>query len=620
MKMNSKSILSALVVTLMSLSAFSALGSAENFTPSAASETYIGSYALDLGSSGLVTNISYVSSATSTLLVNNLLVNGSSTLNIGAGGGSTPAQTGLSKLSILNATMYSQPQMSALAVVTFSNITGTLPYIVQKPQMKLDFNNSIKEVPLGGNSTFEGPFGDYINQTLLLNVDENFSLFKIDNSVFNGYFFTNGNFTLSNSDKTISIQGNNNRISLDGTAFSILVSGLVRSENLSQILNDYQYLHQNYPKFTYNSTTGAVSGQYVNFIFNQNAGKITNFVSNEPTLAPIFTSITTSGDGSIGTPLMMPYVTTGQVLLYGSLFFYASNTYIYSVHNNPTIQTSILVNNGTVQMVLDSSLSVTSVPRAHGMPSGNNFNGYGFNMTDYQNQGLGLGNSIYGGENNLMISSNNIRGFISITGGDFTYSSATHTITVSTSDFAQISFVMPPGMRDLTGGVFNTFQYAYQHGKIAGQYSLDYLNGTPLNYSYLYNYSLDLNFLGSSPGHVHFKASSQSHSGANIAFFINNKFLNATNGINVYVDGKQINSTNSLANLVNDSGNGMYYAAFAVQNGYMIILHVGNFSTHDIVISGVSSSAALIPSWAIVGIVVAAVVIIGATLYFRMRR
>ncbi|MCL4329746.1 MAG: hypothetical protein M1533_01935 [Candidatus Thermoplasmatota archaeon] len=101
---------------------FPHLTQGENFTLPVANETYLGSNSLDLGSPGLVTNTSYVSSGTSTFPVNNPPKNSSAILNICAGVAQTPLQMGMGKLSIPNATLYSQPQIRALAAVVIEVI------------------------------------------------------------------------------------------------------------------------------------------------------------------------------------------------------------------------------------------------------------------------------------------------------------------------------------------------------------------------------------------------------------------------------------------------------------------------------------------------------------------
>lgn len=620
--MNSKIVLSMALALLMigGAASMSTNVLAQN-SPSAGDPT-LGAYTFNLSPEGLVSDITYVNDSASTLLVKSVFVSGSSTLNISASGTQVATQAGLEKVPILNATMYTQSQLSGLGFVTYSNITGAYPPTVIHPNITFNLNNSVTQVPLTANSSLDGPFGDYLTQDLLLQLDENWSLYKIDNSVYDGYFFTNGIVTLSNSNTTAFVQGQANRLSLNNVDFSILVAGFISSGNLLNLMNHYMYQHQNYHKFTYNPATGLVSGQYVSFTFNDNTGAITNLVSKLPGNAQLFSSIVSSGNGNMGTSFMLPYLPLDQVQLFGSIFFYANNTYVYGIHNNPSLQMNMLLHNGSMEFTLPSTMNVTPVTLPYGS-NGLNLTPLHYDVNHYYLYGLGTENLVAAGGYSLMLSDTNVKAFFTVTGGQASYDSSAHTITVTSSNLSMINFVMPPGLNDVGASNFNALQYAYQHGKIAGQFSCDYLNGTPLNYSFLYNNSLDFNFLGTSPGQVHFQASSGLSQGTNIAFYVNKTYLNSTNNVYLYVDGQAATQVSSMNGVLNSTSSTPAYMVVSMQNGYMIVLHMPHFSTHDITISAYSTSPGggpLIPAWGIAVIAVVVVAAIGIIVYYAVIR
>lgn len=618
--MNSKMVLSITLGLLMLAGTASLATASATVTNIPASNAKIGAYSYDLSSEGLVSNLIFTENQNSTLLVNTLYVNGSSDLNISAAGNRAATQAGLDKAQINNATVYTQDQLNAIAFVSYSNITGTSPKIVSSPNMTFQMSNTLSEVSLVPDSNFTGPFGDYLTQDLQLKMDQNWSLFRVDNSLFNGYFFTNGNASLSNSNKTIHIEGINNRLSLNGTPFSILVAGLISGGDLVHIMNAYMYQHQNFKQFTYNPVTGLVSGQYISFTFNSHTGAITNLVSKLTNSSQIFTSITSSGNGNMGTSFLMPYLPLNQVELFGSIFLFANSTYVYGIHNNPTLQMGMLLDNGTMQFELPTSMSVTQLARPYGSNHGMNLTPFAYDAGQYSEYGLGTTYQVMAGSTSMMIYSNDVKAFITVTGGNATYNASTHMIDVTSSGMAMINFVMPPGLNNLSNGNFQDLMYAYQHGNLAGQISCDYLNGTPLNYSFLYNNSLDFKFLGESPGQVHFQASSGLSQGTNLAFYVNKTYLNSSSNVYLYVNGVAAAKSGNINSVLNSTGNTPTYAFIATQNGYMILLHVPHFTTYNITISGESAGPSGIPAWEIAVIAGSAVVVVGIIVYAMLRR
>lgn len=620
--MNSRIVLSITLGLLMiggsaSIGAYSNVGS----IPASASLS-IGTYSYNLSSEGLVSDIVYSTAENSTLLVHSVFINGSSTLNISASGNRAAIHAGLDATPIQNGTLYYQAQQSALVFVTYSNISGSAPHTVISPAMTFNLNNSLEQLTLTPVSDLSGPFGDYLEQDLLLQMDQNWSLYRVDNTVYNGYFFTNGNSSLSNSNTTIDVAGISNRVSLNGTAFSILVSGFISSGDFVHLMNTYVYQHQNYHKFTYNPSTGLVSGQYLNFTFNDSTGAITNLVSRLPVPTQVFSSIMASGNGSLGSPFLMPFLPLNQVELFGSIFFYADSSFIYGIHNNPSLQMNMLLDNGSMLFTLPAGMNVTALPTPYGQNLGFNLTPLKYDPAEYQDYGLGVTNQVMSGSWTYLIYGGDVRGFLTVSGGNATYNATAGTIEVAANGTALINFVMPPGLSVINSAAFQELRYAYEHGKVAGQISCDYLNGTPLNYSFLYNNSLNFTFLGDSPGQVHFQASSGMSQGTNLAFFVNKTYLNSTGNVYLYINGNEVNRSASLDTVLNSTAGSPSYYALSTSEGYMILLHIPHFSAYNITISGESTTGGgqPVPAWVMPAIVGAAMVIIVVSAYFIMVR
>lgn len=621
--MNSRIMLS-MALALLTIGGVVSLGD-----PQAASGSYamndpgLGSYTYNLSSQGMVSDIVYTSDQNSTLLVNSVFINGSSVLNINAAGNRDATRSGLDKILEDNATMYSQSQLNSLVFVSYSNISGSSPVVVSSPNMTFHMNNSLTELSLTSNSTFSGPFGDYLEQDLMLQIDSNWSLYRIDNSIFNGYFFTNGNATLSNGNTTVLSEGINNRLSQSGTGFSILVSGFITGGDFMYLMNNYTYQHQNYHKFTYNTTTGLVSGQYMSFTFNQQTGVISDLEAKLPSPTQVFTQINVTGNGIMGTPFFMPYLPVGSVEIFGSIFFFANSSYVYGMHNNPVLQMNMMLDNGTMYFALPSGLSVTSMQTPYGYTHGFNLTPMGYDMGQYGDYGLGTANQVMAGSLTMMIYNDTFSGFLTVNGGQASYNETSGTIAVTATGLAMINFVMPPGLVSVGTGPFQDLKYAYQHGNLAGQISVDYLNGTPANYSFLYNNSLDFKFLGESPGQVHFQASSGLSQGTNLAFYVNKTYLNSSSHVYMYVNGEAAALSNSLSGVLNSTSSTPSYAVVTTQNGYMVFLHIPHFTTYNITISGESlagGGSPIIPAWGIAAITVAVIAVVAVTIYVLMGR
>ncbi|MCL5783636.1 MAG: hypothetical protein M1476_06995 [Candidatus Thermoplasmatota archaeon] len=577
--MNSKILLAITLSVLMMGSA--AAMAADSQSPSVGQPQYqLGHYSFNTTGS-VVNNLSVNFEDQSSKIVNSMQISGAnkSALNTNL----NPKMGEDMNLEYMsNATIFSQEKMNTLVFMSFGK--GTVP-----PNMTLNFTEPVKNVTakVSSGMTFSGSFGSYVQSNLSTGVS--WSLFKIENSRYNGFFFTNGKVkvnTTTNESLTTTGSG--------GT--SMLISGFISSGSLNNVMEKYAMEHEHEGNlFNYNNTTGMVTGKFVNFNFNSSSGNITNYEINSSKPMTVFTEINASGNGTIGSYRNFPAFSLNQPVVYGSVFFYANSSYIYAIHNNPALQMGLTLDNGTMTFKVPTGLNVTSFVRLSGSESEKmNSSTVSSNVSADQNQTLGLNHEVEVGTTTFFIHNASIRSFLTVSGvgASARFNSTTNEIVVNTTKSAQINFVSPPGLRSINETDFRDIKYALDHGNLGAQLSIESLNGIAANYTTYYNGSLKMQLLSVSNGQVKIAVSSTSHHGTNVAFFVNKTFLNASSGkIYVSFDGNSITLTSTLnGTLTVNSSTNAYYAVVPEQGGYLVVVHVPHFSNHTIVISDTSLS------------------------------
>ena len=580
--MNSKILLA---ITLSVLMMGSAAAMADTQSPSVGQPQYqLGHYSFNTTGS-VVNNLSVNFEDQSSKIVNSMQISGANKSS--ANTNLNPKMGEDMNLEYMsNATIFFQEKMNTLVFMSFPGS------IVSTPKMVLNFTEPITNVTgkVPSGITFSGSFGTYVQSNLSASgISTSWSLFKIQNNQYNGFFFTNGKVkvnTTTNESLTTTGSG--------GT--SMLISGFISSGSLNNVMEKYAMEHEHEGNlFNYNNTTGMVTGKFVNFNFNSSSGNITNYEINSSKPMTVFTEINASGNGTIGSYRNFPAFSLNQPVVYGSVFFYANSSYIYAIHNNPALQMGLTLDNGTMTFKVPTGLNVTSFVRLSGSESEKmNSSTVSSNVSADQNQTLGLNHEVEVGTTTFFIHNASIRSFLTVSGvgASARFNSTTNEIVVNTTKSAQINFVSPPGLRSINETDFRDIKYALDHGNLGAQLSIESLNGIAANYTTYYNGSLKMHLLSVSNGQVKIAVSSTSHHGTNVVFFVNKTFLNASSGkIYVSFDGNSITLTSTLnGTLTVNSSTNAYYAVVPEQGGYLVVVHVPHFSNHTIVISDTSLS------------------------------
>ncbi len=598
--MNTKVIMVLAMVVIMSGGAV-ALAGAYAASPSAPVVETMGNYTFDYYSNGTIMNVSYsgADSGGNAVIATQVTASGTNLSSLTMG----PANSnGQSTLNLLNMTIFSGQDSRAMVMVT-------LPSNGHASQ-NFTFNGTVAKI--SGSFDMQGSdnlFGMFSEQSAY-KISSQFTLYELSNQNFNGYFVSNG--------ETQTLNASNTSLNVS-TSTGLLISSFVASGDLRDYMEKYMHEHDYGNKFTYNASTGNVTGRFVDFNFNNETGVISNYSSAGVYHSLIFNSIESSGNGSIGSASLFPAFRTGIPMTYGSLFFYANSSYIYTVHDNPALQFDMILNNGTMKLNISNSLAVTNLSGIGGIASPQirmNATSVTQNLSTQDGAQLEFEQQFHRGAYLYYIHNSTFRGMLGISGGNVTFNATDNIITIKTSGVEMVHFLAPPGLNQVPSGVFSHVEYALEKGKIAAQVSIQTLNNTAVNYTMFFNNSLSMKISSVANGKVQIAVASSEHTGTNLVFFVNQSFMNSGK-IYVYFDGHLANLSTSIATAINaTSSTSAYYGYEQVNGGYLVVVHIPHFSDHNITISDslISSStgAPALPlnavDLAIIAVVVVAVI------------
>lgn len=448
----------------------------------------------------------------------------------------------------------------------------------------------------------------------------NFRSYEIMNGNFSGAIVTDGKVSLtgSNSNTVMSIEQVNSTFMEKITP---LFAVFVTSQNIQNLLQNHKnQLLSN--KFAYNATTGKVVGKYVSFQFNNSTNTVSNMnLTSHSINSTLFSSVKISGNGTIGKGFNIPSFKIGSVDTYGSIFFYANDTYIMTVHDNPVAQSSYIVNNGTIIFSLPDHSNV-SMLRMNGFDTRVNESMVLSGSSFQEKEMFGLNNRVSFGTEVLKINTPNVTEMMVVNGGNITVKNNS-TITVKTGKYAMINVVVPPGLHNL-GKYEKRLDNALSSGKIAAELSING-NTNSQNFTMSFNSTVITNITSISSGHAIISVSAlPGHKqGTNVVIFLSNTFLQNSHNVYIKFDGTVISSM-SMNGLLNDTSSvSAAYSVYAESNGDLVIMHIPHFSNHTIEVSNTefpsttaTVSSLLIP---VIGVVIAAAVIVGAVVFIRKR-
>lgn len=407
--------------------------------------------------------------------------------------------------------------------------------------------------------------------------------------------FSNGNGTLSG-----------NGYSLSFTSRDMLVVGMMAKMEFEDSIMQKLYSEKT---FQYNSTTGQVTGSFLDFNFNATTGVISNFQSNLVN-QKVFTSIYAYGNGSLTSSTDTPVIPVSSPVVIGSLFAYLNNTSLTTIRDNPSLVSNFFVSNGTLVFQVGTGITRISEFGANASTSVYTGSELDDSSGNFFNYSAGMSDHFEAGANGIYLSGNGFRGFLFINGGNISISGST--ISVQTSHTARVSLVSPPGLQGSASRAIEDINNAIMHGKISAEISIDKTTGSTGSLTLSYNNSVSVQLTNASAGKLTFVASSLKHAGTVIAIFISNSVI--SNGSKLIVSFDNTVATLETENFTINTTNGVnaVYASFKVPGGVEVLIHIPHFSTHTIEVYTASNSTSVLSEVSSpAGIGVIAVVLVG---------
>lgn len=537
-------------------------------TAGSSNSVSLGNFSFNVASNGTLGNMSYTNEGMNYTFAQYLSAQGS---NVSSFFGNA-SSTGTLKFSTPNATFLTSMESNTLVVVSKENAQGKLGLKVRV--------NGTAHTDFNGKTDLGLDFMDGISFQSSI-----WTVLQISNPDFTGYFITDGSASISGSNITVTAV--NDLPKIGDLSGNVIISGFTTQAHLDKLLEHMEKRNNHF--FSYNSTTGVVNGTFLGFNFDNATGVISNFTANVLNHTRIFNSISASGNGTIGSKKYLSLFSNESARVFGSLFLDTNVSYVYAIHNNPTLNTGALLDNGTMKFNVASGLNVTLIHMNANEQTSLNASVVSSDPSVEINTTFGLSTSVDATATAYLIHGHGFRGILYLNGYKNTsYNSTTDTITVvaSNSSIAQIHFVAPPGFQSLNGLKADLLKYALIHEKLAAELTIENLGTGAYNLTTYFNSSVHVNLTHVTRGSISFILSSSQHSGNSVAVFINSSFLSSSGKLYVYFDGKIATlsaSTNATINATSTSI--AYYSVEQVSGGYVVIIHAPHFSTHNVTIS-----------------------------------
>ncbi len=507
---------------------------------------------------GFIGTVNYTGEDYSTVLSDGIFLNGSS-----------PATTALLNQTSFdnnNASMFGVEEPAGFGVITYAkstsgaNISIHSMAFISLAKQNVSFTNMISGTPAGQEfSVFSG-------------MGINVNIFTVQTTSFTGILVVDGHSSMNMMTRTVSA-----RMNATATPYPLFAI-FMTSGDISEKVAQYEAGKE---QFRYNNTTGHVSGYFATF--NLTSGGF-NSLFNNRTNTELISSLSVSGNGTIGKGYAVSDMAMNTPIIKGSLLVYANQSYILAVHNNPAIQSAVAIDNATATIVVPTGSNISLFKTRSGSLS-INASAMSSNFTVQEDTVIGLDHVVRAGAINLVVSGANFTELIMVQGGSVNVSG--NTIRVNSTGIAVIHMVAPPGLDHAQSAI----RRAILNGKISDQL---YFNGTTSlnNMTLEFNSSVSLNISSQSSGHASIRVGSNNgnHRGTDIVIFLSNQFLKGSTTVKITFDNQSVavSADSQIFNVT--SATSAAYAVFKTQNGLLVVFHIPHFSNHTIGISAVPST------------------------------
>ena len=547
------------------------------------------SYGLNTTTS-TITDLSYKGDNGSLLLATELTVNSSGRFDL-------PQMTGMNFIKMENGTILNSSHNSVfLVMANHFDSAINLSLTATPVPVRVDFSSQMG-VMMGGMGFTSSTYGSMQSTAYSI---------VVNNTTF---------FIISNAQ----MKGTSSRVTFQSTGYTLV--GIISFNNFVKTVNHYRYVNND--RFAYNATTGFVSGKYSNFTFSD--GMFSNLTYRMES-SVLFSSLYANGSGSLLTgSSILPSIPPNVPMTLGSLFVYANNTFIIGIHDNKVLQTGMILENGTVHIVLGHNITAKLVktPGANVSISAQEAASVAGNS---ENVDMGMNGNIQAGPYALLITGNGITAYLFIQNANANISGSHVNITSST--IARLSLVAPPGLQGRISGAMSAVEKALSSGKIAAVISIN--DGTSTNGSIImtYNTTVQTVVANITSGKVTIDLSAETghHVGTDVAIFISDSVIATGSSLHITFDGVSVGVQSSNGVINATSNTTASYAIIKVSGGMLIVFHIPHFSYHTLVISGsapsVTSGISQADLYAILGIVavIAVISLIAVSVRKRSRK
>lgn len=594
MKATDKRVLPSIaVVALLAFSALAAVSGAVTATD--LKTTQMGNFSLtyDQTTSALY-NLTYSNDNASVLAAKSVLTSGKYS-SISPIGHQDVAKT----LILTNVTLFATEDMDMFLMSTTDSLNVSNPSI----EFNLPSTASVVTLTTQATSSFIEN-SNPIMSSFVMN-----TIYRMPATGGYIYFFANSPSILINSGYTIVFQ---NESFVSGTS---LVVGVTPSASIKYSFDEQsQYLGVN--PFTYNTATGQLTGSYVSMNFDSSTGTIRDFTSIQ-TNTLVFNEIYSYGNGAFGGGFVTPTFPTTEPIVIGSVFYYANSTAIYQVHNNLALVSNFYLSNGTTVFDVGSGLTIQVYhPSANGIGPFN----YNHNYCNFSNLFLLPDTSFDAPSVIVEIHSDSFMGELLMHGGDVVVNG--NTVTVTTSEIVQTTFISQPGYAHAQLNVRNQFRYAMQHGMLGAFVTVGGPGFMANNITTYYNNHYQIQVQNTFKNNVTLQFQSQQQQGTNVVIFVPNQLIGNGSKIMLKFDNQEMTMAANMNSVINDSSQttASYYLQ-AVNGGTVIILHIPHFSTHTLEITGSEPAAAPVGllTYILIGFVIGLAAAITAVVVLRRK-
>ena len=555
--MNYKVILSLAIIPILLIAAGGTAFGDNADTSTASSGNYV--FSANVTASTL-TNLSYQGENGSLLLASEVFASSSNAISFSM-------SFGQNVLKLDNATILKNGQENVFLML--SNKMGSYQNYTLNPmgnisKVKLDLRTQMQDTMMNMGMNFGANFA--MNSTVYS--------FVVNESEF--YIFSNGQSTL-----------NSHALSFHSSGY--LLTGIISFGGLVNSVNHYRYVMEN--RFSYNSSTGNVTGKYASFNLNASSGMVSSFTENSLNKT-IFESAYVTGNGAMFAQAQFPAMPKDTPIIMGSLLVYGNSTAIIAVHDNPALESAFVIDNATLHLKLAPGLNATIVTTLGTDVSMSAEVGWNLSKTD--NEALDLNGNIEAGHHAVLIQGNGVVAYLLLHNAMVNVSG--NTISINSTGISQVAFVSPPGLQGKNFTLNSEIQKAIDNGRIAAEISISGTSSASVNVTISFNTTVNAVVTSVSNGKVilNLSAAAGHHMGTNVLIFVSNSVIANGSTIHLLFDGQQVSLT-SVNGVINATSSiDASFATIKVSGGTLVVLHVPHFSNHTVEIySGSATSSPL---------------------------